>query len=62
MDVSFPVNKQSIRLPKINQLGIVVHSIPDAVHYYTMLLGIGPWFRSGTVEHTTLYKGKYHIH
>ena len=57
MDVSFSANKQSICLPKINQLGIVVQSIPDAVNHYTALLGIGPWFRSGTVEHTTLYRG-----
>ncbi|MCX8123728.1 MAG: VOC family protein [Spirochaetes bacterium] len=48
----------NIRLPAINQLGIVVQDITQAVKNYTNILGIGPWFRSKTVSHQAIFRGK----
>ena len=47
-----------IKLPNVNQIGILVKDIPDAVVYYTKLLNIGNWYRSNTVKHETIYRGK----
>ncbi|MEW6528038.1 MAG: VOC family protein [Spirochaetota bacterium] len=53
------INKhQNIKLPAINQLGILVTDIHEAVKNYTRILGIGPWFKSKTVKHEVLYRGK----
>lgn len=49
---------KNIKLPAINQLGILVPNIHEAVTNYTRILGIGPWFRSKTVKHEVLYRGK----
>jgi catechol 2,3-dioxygenase-like lactoylglutathione lyase family enzyme len=48
----------SIKLPRVNQIGIVVKDIPSAVARYESVLGIGPWFRSKTVKHETSFRGK----
>ena len=47
-----------MKLPKVNQIGILVKDIPEAVAYYTKLLNIGPWYRSNTVKHEAVYRGK----
>ncbi|HUI46552.1 MAG TPA: VOC family protein [Nitrospirota bacterium] len=47
-----------MRLPNVNQIGILVPSIPKAVAYYTKLLNIGNWYRSNTVKHEAIYRGK----
>jgi methylmalonyl-CoA/ethylmalonyl-CoA epimerase len=47
-----------INLPRINQIGILVKDIPEAVIYYTKLLNIGQWYRSNTVKHEAVYQGK----
>jgi catechol 2,3-dioxygenase-like lactoylglutathione lyase family enzyme len=47
-----------MKLPNVNQIGILVKDIPEAVAYYTKLLNIGPWYRSNTVKHETIYRGK----
>lgn len=52
------IEQKNIKLPAINQLGIVVPNIDEAVKNYTHLLGIGPWFRSKTIKHETQYRGK----
>ncbi len=49
---------KNINLPAINQLGILVTNIHEAVKNYTRILGIGPWFRSKTVKHEVVYNGK----
>jgi len=46
-----------MKLPKINQIGILVKDIPEAVAYYTKLLNIGPWYRSNTVKNEAIYNG-----
>ncbi|HUI45817.1 MAG TPA: VOC family protein [Nitrospirota bacterium] len=45
-------------LPNVNQIGILVPSIPEAVVYYAKLLNIGHWYRSNTVKHEATYRGK----
>ncbi len=47
-----------IRLPNVNQIGILVPNIPEAVAYYSKLLNIGHWYRSNTVKHEAIYRGK----
>jgi methylmalonyl-CoA/ethylmalonyl-CoA epimerase len=47
-----------MKLPNVNQIGILVKDIPEAVAYYTKLLNIGKWYRSNTVKHETIYRGK----
>ena len=47
-----------MKLPKVNQIGILVKDIPEAVVYYTKLLNIGNWYRSNTVENEAIYRGK----
>lgn len=47
-----------MKLPNVNQIGILVKDIPEAVAYYTKLLNIGPWYRSNTVKHEAVYRGK----
>jgi catechol 2,3-dioxygenase-like lactoylglutathione lyase family enzyme len=47
-----------MKLPNVNQIGILVPNIPEAVAYYTKLLNIGPWYRSNTVKHEVIYRGK----
>jgi catechol 2,3-dioxygenase-like lactoylglutathione lyase family enzyme len=47
-----------MKLPNVNQIGILVKDIPEAVAYYTKLLNIGHWYRSNTVKHEAIYRGK----
>jgi catechol 2,3-dioxygenase-like lactoylglutathione lyase family enzyme len=47
-----------MKLPNVNQIGILVPNIPEAVAYYTKLLNIGHWYRSNTVKHEAIYRGK----
>lgn len=47
-----------MRLPNVKQIGILVPNIPEAVTYYTKLLNIGHWYRSNTVKHEAMYRGK----
>jgi len=47
-----------MRLPNVNQIGILVPNIPEAMAYYTKLLNIGNWCRSNTVKHEAIYRGK----
>jgi catechol 2,3-dioxygenase-like lactoylglutathione lyase family enzyme len=47
-----------LKLFPVNQIGILVKDIPEAVAYYTKLLNIGPWYRSNTVKHEAIYRGK----
>jgi methylmalonyl-CoA/ethylmalonyl-CoA epimerase len=47
-----------MNLPRVNQIGILVKNIPEAVTYYTKLLNIGRWYRSNTVKHEAIYRGK----
>jgi len=47
-----------MRLPNVNQIGILVQNIPEAVAYYTKLLNIRHWYRSNTVKHEAVYRGK----
>jgi methylmalonyl-CoA/ethylmalonyl-CoA epimerase len=46
------------KLPNVNQIGILVPNIPEALTYYTKLLNIGHWYRSNTVKHEAIYRGK----
>jgi methylmalonyl-CoA/ethylmalonyl-CoA epimerase len=48
----------SMKLPNVGQVGILVQDIPEAVAYYTKLLNIGPWYRSNTIKHEAIYRGK----
>lgn len=47
-----------MRLPNIQQIGIPVKDITEAVAYYTKLLNIGHWYCSSTVKHEAVYRGK----
>ncbi len=47
-----------MKLPKVNQIGILVPNIPEAVAFYAKLLNIGQWYRSNTVKHEAVYRGK----
>jgi methylmalonyl-CoA/ethylmalonyl-CoA epimerase len=47
-----------MKLPNVNQIGILVKDIPEAVAYYTKLLDIGNWYRSNTIENEALYRDK----
>ena len=47
-----------MKLPNVNQIGILVPNIPEAVAYYTKLLNIKHWYRSNTVKHEAVYRGK----
>lgn len=47
-----------MKLPRVNQIGIVVPNIPEAVAYYTKLLKIGHWYRSNTIKHEAVYRSK----
>src|SRR5512139_2482563 len=47
-----------MKLPNVNQIGILVANIPEAVAYYTKLLNIWHWYRSNTVKHEAIYRGK----
>ncbi|MGQ9843805.1 MAG: VOC family protein, partial [Spirochaetota bacterium] len=52
------IEQKNIKLPAINQLGIVVPDIEEAVTNYMNILGIGPWFRSKIIKHEAQYRGK----
>jgi methylmalonyl-CoA/ethylmalonyl-CoA epimerase len=58
------MNKPDIRelsqmkLPNVNQIGILVKDIPEAVAFYSKLLNIGNWYRSNTVKNEAIYRGK----
>jgi hypothetical protein len=52
------IKQKNIKLPAINQLGIVVPDIDEAVTNYMRILGICPWFRSKTIKHEAQYRGK----
>lgn len=45
------------KLSKVNQIGILVPNLPEAVAYYTKLLNIGHWYRSNTIKHEAVYRG-----
>ncbi len=47
-----------MNLPNVNQIGILVPNIPEAVAYYAKLLNIGQWYRSNTVKHEAVYRGE----
>ena len=47
-----------MKLPNVNQIGILVQDIPAAVANYTKLLNIGRWYRSNTINNEALYRGK----
>jgi methylmalonyl-CoA/ethylmalonyl-CoA epimerase len=47
-----------MKLPHLGQIGILVKDIPEAVAQYTKLLGIGPWYRSNTVKHEAVFRGR----
>ena len=47
-----------MKLPNVNQIGILVPNIPEAVASYAKLLNIGHWYRSNTVKHEAIYRGK----
>jgi methylmalonyl-CoA/ethylmalonyl-CoA epimerase len=47
-----------MKLPNLGQIGILVRDIPEAVVYYTKLLNIRTWYRSNTVKHEAIYRGK----
>ncbi len=47
-----------MKLPKVNQIGILVPNIPEAVGFYAKLLNIRQWYRSNTVKHEAVYRGK----
>ena len=51
-------SSSQMKLPNVNQIGILVKDIPEAVAYYTKLLNIGPWYRSNTIKHEAVYRGK----
>jgi catechol 2,3-dioxygenase-like lactoylglutathione lyase family enzyme len=51
-------NINGVSFPKLNQIGILVKDISEAVRYYSKLLGIGPWFRSKTVKHDLVFRDK----
>ena len=46
-----------MKLPRVNQIGILVEDIPAAVAWYSKILNIAPWYRSNTVRHETVYRG-----
>lgn len=48
----------NIKLPAINQLGIVVQNMQEAITNYRSILGVGPWFKSKTISHEAQYCGK----
>ena len=48
----------SMKLPNVGQIGILVQDITEAVAYYTKLLNIGPWYRSNTIKHEAVFRGK----
>lgn len=48
----------SMKLPNVGQIGILVQDITQAVAYYTKILNIGPWYRSNTIKHEAVYRGK----
>ena len=39
-----------LKLPRLNQLGIVVRDIDQAIEYFSRTFGLGPWFRAGLAE------------
>jgi len=47
-----------MKLPNVNQIGILVPNIPEAMAYYSKLFNIGHWYRSNTVKHEAIYRGK----
>lgn len=49
---------KSLGLPRVYQLGIVVHSIEKALPFYTEFMGIAPWYRGVVAEMKTIYQGK----
>ncbi|HUN56283.1 MAG TPA: VOC family protein [Smithella sp.] len=51
-------NITRMKLPHVGQIGILVRNMPEAVAYYSKLLDIGPWYRSNTVKHEAVYRGK----
>lgn len=48
--------KAGIKIPRLNQIGILVPDIPAAAVHYSKLLGIGPWFRSKTIRHDVTFR------
>jgi methylmalonyl-CoA/ethylmalonyl-CoA epimerase len=51
-------NLSRIKLPNVNQIGVLVKDIPEAVANYTKMLNIGHWYRSKTVKNEAIYRGK----
>jgi catechol 2,3-dioxygenase-like lactoylglutathione lyase family enzyme len=39
-----------LKLPRLNQLGIVVKDMDRAMEYFSRTFGLGPWFRAGLAE------------
>jgi methylmalonyl-CoA/ethylmalonyl-CoA epimerase len=58
MNTNTAASAPGIRLPRVNQVGIVVKDMISAVTHYESVLGIGPWFRTKTASHETFYRGK----
>lgn len=53
---------KGVKLPKVNQIGIVVPDIGAAVRYYSKFLNIKPWFHSKTRSNDAIFKGKsFHL-
>ncbi len=51
-------NIKGVKLPKVNQIGIVVPDIGKAVRYYSKILNIKPWFRSKTASNNAVFQGE----
>jgi len=49
---------QGLSLPKIGQIGIVVNDMDTSIQHYSKLLNLGSWFRSKTIEHEILFRGR----
>ena len=47
-----------MNLPRLNQVGILVKDMSEAIACYSRLLNVKPWYRSNTVSHEALYRGK----
>jgi catechol 2,3-dioxygenase-like lactoylglutathione lyase family enzyme len=39
-----------LKLPRLNQLGIVIKDMDRAMDYFSRTFGLGPWFRAGLAD------------
>jgi len=53
-----PSLRRILKLPRVGQIGLVVHDVDRAMEYYRDTFGLGPWLVSTPERSTCIVRGK----